>query len=161
MIRRRTIEDKGVIGLKVKTLVLISSFIVLVLFSGCQKDSPKPELKKINLSAGKTVETQQVLGSGILNDEIPSLSVQYEPRGTSLFVECIVNGVTFREKDQHQKVGKIIVSVDGKKYQEARDAAFIIKDLSIGYHRIKLDIADLQNHPYGINKEFVVNIPEK
>ena len=95
MIRRRTIEDKGVIGLKLKPLVLVSSLIVLVLVSGCHKDLHKPESNKINLTAAKTVETKQVMGNGIPNDEMPSLSVQYESRGTSLFVECIVSDVTF------------------------------------------------------------------
>jgi hypothetical protein len=148
-----------VIGLKSKASVLIMAFIVFILLAGFQNDLTKPESKTdtaISLAAVNTMKTEQVM-----DENIPSMSVQYEPRGTNLFVECIVTGVTFREIDPDQKVGKIIISVDGKRYQEARAAAFIIKGLSLGNHRIRLDVADLHNNPLGLKKEFTVNISEK
>lgn len=136
---------------------------MFVIVPGCQKELPKPVSKKKNdvVFTAIPFEVKETMSSGILTMDIPSLTVQYEPKGTSLFVECIVSGVTFREKEPGQRKGKIIVSVDGRKYQEAHAAAFIIKDLTYGNHRIKLDIADLHGNSYGIRKEFMVNIPEK
>ena len=111
----------------------------------CQYDIP----------AAKTVMT-----SSPKNEVIPSLFVQYESKGNNVFVECIVTGVTFRENNHsNRKVGKMIVWVDGKKSQEVSAAAFIIKDLAYGNHKLKLEVVDLHNKSYGLSKEFMVNIP--
>ncbi|MED3624348.1 hypothetical protein G4Z05_01540 [Bacillus thermocopriae] len=95
-------------------------------------------------------------------NEFPSLFVHHETRGSTILVECLVTGITFRESGPSKKNhGKIIVWVDGLKKFEATKAAFMIKGLSPGGHKIKLEVVDLHNVPYGLTKEFLVNIPSK
>ncbi|MEH7177298.1 hypothetical protein [Neobacillus vireti] len=92
-------------------------------------------------------------------NQSPSLFVQSKTKDNNVFVECIVTGISFRESDQKfQKVGKFVVWLDGKRSQEVNSAAFIIKDLSPGRHEIKLEVVDLNNKPYGLTNEFMVNI---
>ncbi|MDF2858774.1 MAG: hypothetical protein K0Q87_4625 [Neobacillus sp.] len=89
----------------------------------------------------------------------PSFSVEHQVKGNNIFVECILSGISFRQSEKtRQKVGKLIVSIDGKKSQEVVSAAFILKSLPAGQHRIKLEVVSLNNEPYGLMKEFIVNI---
>ncbi len=137
------------------------AFAILSILSGCQRDMPKPETKTKNLSLVNMIPAAKtVMTSSPKNEVIPSLFVQYESKGNNVFVECIVTGVTFRENNHsNRKVGKMIVWVDGKKSQEVSAAAFIIKDLAYGNHKLKLEVVDLHNKSYGLSKEFMVNIP--
>ncbi len=92
--------------------------------------------------------------------EIPSLSVSHETKGKDVFVECIVSGISFRNSEPtNQKVGKMVVWVDGQKKSVVSSAVFIIRGLSPGNHNIKLVMVNLNNMPYGLAKEFMVNIP--
>lgn len=91
----------------------------------------------------------------------PSLFVQSTIKGNNVFVECILSGISFRESNQNgQKVGKLIIWLDGKKSQEVNSAAFIIKGLPPGEHKVKLEVVDVKNIPYGLSKEILVNIPK-
>lgn len=91
----------------------------------------------------------------------PSLFVQSNIKGNNVFVECILSGISFRESEQKdKKVGKLVIWLDGKKSREVNSAAFIIKDLPPGEHMIKLEVVNLKNVPYGVTKEFLVNIPK-
>ncbi|MEH7255489.1 hypothetical protein V7111_25605 [Neobacillus niacini] len=96
------------------------------------------------------------------NDNQPaSLLVQSKIKDNNVFVECILSGISFRESEQkNQKVGKLVIWLDGKKTREVNTAAFIIKGLSPGNHQVKLEVVDLKNVPYGLTKEFLVNIPK-
>lgn len=92
--------------------------------------------------------------------EIPSLYVQHEIKGNNLFIECIVTGISFRESDQtKQKIGKLVVFIDGEKSTEVTSAALIVKGLSQGSHKVKIVVVDLKDEPYGLANEFMVNIP--
>jgi hypothetical protein len=92
--------------------------------------------------------------------EMPSLYVHHYIKGDQVLINCIVSGISFRETDHsQQKVGKFVVWIDGKKSTEVRAAAFIIKDLSPGRHKVKLEVVSLNNVPYGLAKELMVNIP--
>ncbi len=93
--------------------------------------------------------------------ERPALFVQHKINGRNLLIECIVTGITFRQSDYtKQKVGKMVVWLDGKRNSEVDTAAFIMKGLKPGSHRIKLEVVNLNNEPYGLEKEFMVNIPK-
>lgn len=111
--------------------------------------------------------TLMVLSMGILSGfnnvlpstEIPSLFVHHQTKGEQVLIECIVTGISFRETDQSkEKIGKIVVWVDGKKKTEVNAAAFIIKGFSPGSHLVKLEMVNLNNVSYGMAKEFVVKI---
>jgi hypothetical protein len=95
------------------------------------------------------------------SQEIPSFLVHHQTRGNDVFVECILTGISFRQNDHSkEKVGKVLVSIDGKKKQEVTTAAFIIKGISPGNHKLKLEVVNLKNEPYGLEKEFLVDIPK-
>ncbi|WHY79218.1 hypothetical protein QNH20_08825 [Neobacillus sp. WH10] len=137
-------------------------FLLAGIISGCQKDLPKHETKLKIVSMDKLSyfhsEIVPVYKQSL--KEIPSLFVHHEIKGKQILVECIINGVSFRESDHSkQKIGKMIVWVDGKKNSEVTSAAFIIKGLSPGVHKLKLEVVKLNNEPYGLTKEFIVNIP--
>ncbi|WP_051633680.1 hypothetical protein [Bacillus sp. UNC41MFS5] len=91
--------------------------------------------------------------------EMPSLYVNHQVKGETVLINCIVSGISFRETDHSKKkLGKLVIWIDGKKKSEVNAAAFIIKGLSPGSHRVKLEVVDLNNQPYGMEKEFMVNI---
>ncbi|WP_052404850.1 hypothetical protein [Bacillus rubiinfantis] len=94
------------------------------------------------------------------NQEVfPSLAVQHKVSGRDVFVECIVTGITFRtEAVGKEKTGKLIITIDGKRTYDVASAAFIIKNLEPGKHKIKLEVVSLKNVPYGLHKAFMVNI---
>lgn len=124
---------KGVIKLKKIMGVTILSIFIVVIMSGFQQNE----------------------------NQNPSLFVQSNIKGNNVFVECILSGISFRESNQNgQKVGKLVIWLDGKKTKEVNSAAFIIKGLPPGDHQVKLEVVDLKNVPYGVTKEFMVNIPK-
>jgi hypothetical protein len=99
--------------------------------------------------------------TGEYSEETPSLTVQSRTKGNNVFVECILSGISFRQSEQNdRKVGKLVIWLDGKRTKEVNSAAFIIKGLPPGEHSVKLEVVDLKNVPYGVTKEFLVNIPK-
>ncbi|WHY87966.1 hypothetical protein QNH39_09060 [Neobacillus novalis] len=147
---------KGVIP---KALILLLTGITI----GCQKDLPKPETKPKIVIMEPTYKNQfEILPVYNQNSkEIPSLIVNHKTRGSQVMVECIVTGISFRESDRTKdKVGKMVIWIDGKRTSEASSAAFIIKGLSPGSHKLKLEVVKLNYEPYGLAKEFMVNIPK-
>lgn len=153
---------KGVIRLKRIVPFIILLFFLAGIISGCQKDLSKLETKpKIDSMDQLSYFHSEIVPVYKQNlKEIPSLFVQHKIKGNQILVECIINGVSFRESDHSkQKIGKMIVWVDGKKNSEVTSAAFIIKGLSPGVHKLKLEVVKLNSEPYGLTKEFIVNIP--
>jgi hypothetical protein len=99
--------------------------------------------------------------AGEYSEATPSLTVQSRTKGNNVFVECILSGISFRQSEQNdRKVGKLVIWLDGKRTKEVNSAAFIIKGLPPGEHSVKLEVVDLKNVPYGVTKEFLVNIPK-
>lgn len=95
------------------------------------------------------------------SEQSPALFVHHKLSGRNVLVECILTGISFRESDKPgHKTGKLEVSVDGRKVQEVTSAAFIMKNLPYGSHQIRLEVVDTKNVPYGLSKEFLVNIPK-
>lgn len=141
---------------------MVLAIIAIIQITGCQKDVPKPETKTgLNQLRGiERMKALNVLASKPLTSNEPSLSVQYQTKGQNVFVECVMTGISFRESDlPKQNVGKIVIWVDGQRQQEATAAVFIIKQLSVGSHHLRLEVVDLKNKPYGVSKDFTVTIP--
>ncbi len=101
-----------------------------------------------------------IMSGFIQNDnQTPTFFVQSKIKDNNVFVECILSGISFRESEQkNQKIGKLVIWLDGKREKEVNTAAFIIKGLKPGNHEVKLEVVDLNNVPYGLTKEFLVNI---
>lgn len=136
--------------------------VAMLLTVGYQGEVQKSETKlgmapfKANFLGGQKVLAAQLQKA----DSSSSLSVQYQTRNQNVFVECVVTGVSFRDSDRStQKIGKIIIWMDGKRQQEATGAAFIVKNVPPGDHHLKIEVVSLDNKPYGMSKEFTVHIP--
>ncbi|SFA75904.1 MULTISPECIES: hypothetical protein [unclassified Bacillus (in: firmicutes)] len=143
-------------GMKALIIVMMS----LLVSAGCQKDIPKPEnkIQIVTVNSNQFGEEESIPVNNSPQQQDP-FYVQSQINGKNVYIECIVRGVTFRNDPQSQgKAGKIIVTIDGKRNQEVRAAAFIIKGLSSGKHRIKLDIVKLNGEPYSLSKEFTISI---
>jgi FlaG/FlaF family flagellin (archaellin) len=131
-----------VIILKKYIELTILSIILVGILSGFQKSAVLPLV-------------------GEYSESTPSLSVQSRTKGNNVFVECVLSGISFRQSEQNdRKVGKLVIWLDGKRTKEVNSAAFIIKGLPPGEHSVKLEVVDLKNVPYGVTKEFLVNIPK-
>jgi len=95
-----------------------------------------------------------------MESEITALSVRHRTKGHLVFIECVLDGISFRESNKSTpKIGKLAIWVDGKRKSDVTSAAFIIKGLSPGTHHLKLEVMNLENKSYGLEKEFIVKIP--
>ncbi len=155
--------SKGVIVLRKIVPFYMIILVLSGIMAGCQRDIPNPESKPkivpINQTSNVNLDIVPVYNQN--SKEIPTLFVNHETKGNQVLVDCIVTGVSFRSTDYtKQRIGKIIVWIDGIRNTEVASAAFIIKGLSPGSHKIKLDVVKLTNEPYGLSKEFIVNIPK-
>lgn len=137
--------------------------LIIGILAGCQNDLSN--LKNASMVTGMIHKNNleapfvEVYNPITKENPFPALFVQHKTKGNHVLVECIVSGITFRKGDDtNQKVGKMIVWIDGQRNIEVDSAAFIIKNLKPGSHLIKLELVGLNNVPYGLEKEFMVNI---
>ncbi|MCP3741752.1 hypothetical protein [Rossellomorea sp. BNER] len=122
--------------------------IVLSLLAGCRDDLPEPETNQ-KPSAIETVSS--------VAKKKAEMTVRHVVQGNQVYVECIVPDVTFSNNNSTQK-GKIVVSLDGKRFNEYNTAAFIMKGVPKGVHHLKVEIVKPNNKPLGISKQFYVTI---
>ena len=146
-----------------RTKYLTSLMIISLGFSlGCHRDLPKPDKKPKSVARMEIrLPRSEILSVYNPNsDDFPSLFVRHRIQGTKVFVECLVTGISFRQTEEsHDRKGKMVVWIDGKKSHEVTQAAFIIKGIPPGSHKIKLEVVDLSNESYGLSNEFLVKIP--
>jgi len=83
--------------------------------------------------------------------------VKHKVNGKEVFIECIVQGVTFRDNGANK--GKILLYVDGVKKEEISSAAFIVRGLPSGTHQLKLEVVQADDSQLQMTKEFYVTIP--
>ncbi|MBM7647244.1 short-subunit dehydrogenase [Bacillus ectoiniformans] len=121
----------------------------LVLMAGCRQDFPEPE----NLSAEPMVTNAEEVAA-------KNGSIRHLMRGKHLFVECVVPGVTFSDRDKEGSIyGKASVYIDGKYYSSYHTAAFIVKGIEPGRHEVKVKLTDKNNKAIGFEKQFFVVVP--
>lgn len=82
--------------------------------------------------------------------------VGFSTKGTSVFVDCYTREYSFTPNSE-KPLASVLVYVDGAKVDEMRTAAFIVKDLPQGKHRIKIKLIDEQKQTT-YTKEFSVHI---
>lgn len=131
---------------------------LLLLSAGCQQDKPKPETKLVVQPVTSTTSYQDIPVLATMQNSKEPFLVQHHVRGKNVFIECFVPGITFRETNASNQ-GKIILYVNGKKKEYISSAAFIVKGLSSGTHRIKLEVIKGENPAPMMEKEFYVSIP--
>jgi hypothetical protein len=128
---------------------------VLVAATGCGKKIPEPEnlaaaIQSVNdLKAATTVSTVQ------RNDE--DFQVKTFVKGNSVFVECYLKDYSF-SKGNPKQLATVSVSIDDQKQDELRTAAFILKDVPNGMHKIRLEILNRSGQKTGLIKEIEVHI---
>ncbi|MBB6443719.1 hypothetical protein [Bacillus benzoevorans] len=105
-------------------------FMILMMLSACQKDIPEPETKKFVI-----LQEAAVQASGLTIESNDSFVVKHQVRGSDVYFECMVKGTSFRNGG-----AKIILYIDGKRTKEVNNAAFIVKGLNKGMHKIKLEL---------------------
>ncbi|MDE3838397.1 hypothetical protein C0966_03220 [Bacillus methanolicus] len=135
-------------------------FIIIFssLLPACHKDIPEPEtnisilpIEYVNAAGDQPVSVLEDGGD-------KTFFVRHHIRGENLYIECMVSGISFRS-NHTGNTGKIILSIDGKKTKEISSAAFIVKGLNPGTHRVRLEVVKTNNEPYHLIKEFYATIP--
>ena len=123
-------------------------FIILTILVSCQNDKPKPETKR----EFSLVSPEKVFASSFVIEEVEDpFFVKHHVKGSDVYIECIVKGASFREKN-----AKIIVYIDGEKKEEKTNAAFVLKGLKPGKHQIQLQLKKAKNSNSAIIEEFNV-----
>lgn len=121
----------------------------------CQKDLPEPESKSNDLPYGKVI----VASGWALSDKDPFM-VKHYIKGNNVYVECMIKNFSFRDSGNRKvQTGKMHVYIDGKKKQEFSSAAFILRDLRKGNHRITLELIKQNGQKTTLKKEFIISIP--
>lgn len=126
----------------------IMPLLLLFLLVGCQKDIPEPETKELSFRLEEAVQA-----SGYSVAQVDPFFVRHQVKGHDVYVECVVKGASFRNSG-----AKMVLSIDGKKTKEIKQAAFIIKGLQSGTHHLKLELIKQNEHSATATKELKVVI---
>lgn len=90
---------------------------------------------------------------------LSAIKINHTVKGRDVFVECIVPGFSFKDNvERIEGEGHIHVYLNGKKIKDVNRAAFILKDLPKGKHKITLKFVYNDNTPYRYSKSFPVHI---
>ena len=136
---------------------IITLFIpVFLLVSACGKDIPDKEVtsKDDAFHMFFSSATVQASTNQLSNENV---RVQHMVRGNDVYVECKVNGYSFR-KDSKNKLVKLLVEINGEKKQEYHNAAFVIQDLKDGNYKIKVHVMDEESNHSIYNDSFDLTI---
>lgn len=89
------------------------------------------------------------------------MTLNHRVMNGDLYVECIVPNFNFSQEQASKKNGDghLVLYLDGAKVDEIYRAAFIIKDLPAGKHKLKVQVVHNDNTPYkSLEKEIEVEI---
>ncbi len=78
-------------------------------------------------------------------------------KGNSVYVECYLKNYGFSESNPEQ-LATVSVFIDNQKKVDMKTAAFIVKDVPNGMHKIKLEILNGAGEKTGLQKEIEVHI---
>lgn len=131
---------------------------MIISLTACQKDLPKPETKGM---LWPTKSAQIAHASDFATQYKEPFQVQYYLKGNNVLIECMISNFSFRNNHENSKLqtGIMHVYVDGKKVKEVSSAAFIIKDLHRGNHRVSLQIIKHNGEKTSLKKELIITIP--
>jgi hypothetical protein len=133
------LKTQGVMILKLAAICMI----MLLLAGGCAQKLPEPESLKAKASE-----------EGIQNQ----LRVHRYIKGNALYIECFAPAVTFSGMSREKTKGKIHVYMDGQFHSEYHTAAFIVKDMPKGVHKMKVAIVHPDGKSLGLSEQFTVTI---
>lgn len=85
---------------------------------------------------------------------VSDVKINYKIKGKDVYIECIIPDFSFQKAKSQ---GNVHVFLNDKKYKEVNQAAFILKDLPDGDHKITLKFLG-ENGAYRYTKSFHVHI---
>ena len=140
-----------------KGIIYVCIVCLFMIAAGCQKDIPEPETRISVQPISFNMKSSDIPVFNVESNSNDPFYVGYEVVGRNVLIECIVQGITFRESADNMK-GKIILYVDGKKKEEINSAAFIVRALPPGKHLLKLEVVKENDPSVIMKKEFSVQI---
>ncbi|KKB39231.1 hypothetical protein [Bacillus thermotolerans] len=130
-------------------LVIVAA---VMMTAGCKQAFPEPEAWLPSTSSSHA-EAQA-------EESAREWTVHHLLRGNNVLVELVVPGVSFSAKGTaSQKAGQAAVYINGQHFQTYHTAAFIVKGLPSGTHKVDIKLLDQNNQPLGYEKSFNVSIP--
>ncbi|MBO1004911.1 hypothetical protein [Pseudogracilibacillus auburnensis] len=117
---------------------------LLLLVAGCVQKVPEPQSIHVEASETKRIHT--------------SLDIRHHVHGNNVRVECIVEGVSFIDGPTDQERAKIVLYIDDQLYGEFHTAAFIVKNMKSGTHKMNLEVVQPSNRSLGLKQQFFVTI---
>ncbi|MGE7594996.1 hypothetical protein ACQKMY_17675 [Peribacillus frigoritolerans] len=134
---------------------LILALTVLMAATGCGKKIPEPENSGVAIQGVSTLEAATTVSSIQNSDE--DFRVKTFVKGNSVYVECYLKNYGFSESNPEQ-LATVSVFIDNQKKVDMKTAAFIVKDVPNGMHKIKLEILNGSGEKTGLQKELEVHI---
>lgn len=134
---------------------LILALTVLMAASGCGKKIPEPENSGIAMQGVSTLKAATTVSSIRNSDE--DFRVKTFVKGNSVYVECYLKNYGFSESNPEQ-LATVSVFIDNQKKVDMKTAAFILKEVPNGKHKIKLEILNGSGEKTGLQKEIEVHI---
>jgi len=134
---------------------LILALTVLMAASGCGKKIPEPENSGVAMQDVSTHKAATTVSSIRNSDE--DFRVKTFVKGNSVYVECYLKNYGFSESNPEQ-LATVSVFIDNQKKVDMKTAAFIVKDVPNGMHKIKLEILNGAGEKTGLQKEIEVHI---
>ncbi|MDP1417844.1 hypothetical protein Q8G35_05425 [Peribacillus simplex] len=134
---------------------LILALAVLMAASGCGKKIPEPENSGVATQAESTLKAATTVSSIRNSDE--DFRVKTFVKGNSVYVECYLKNYGFSESNPDQ-LATVSVFIDNQKKVDMKTAAFILKDVPNGMHKIKLEVLNGSGEKTGLQKEIEVHI---
>ncbi|WHY58115.1 hypothetical protein [Peribacillus simplex] len=134
---------------------LILVLTVLMAASGCGKKIPEPENSGVAMQGVTTLKAATTVSSIPNSDE--DFRVKTFVKGNSVYVECYLKNYGFSESNPEQ-LATVSVFIDNQKKVDMKTAAFILKDVPNGMHKIKLEVLKGSGEKTGLQKEIEVHI---
>ncbi|MGE7903808.1 hypothetical protein ACQKNS_05330 [Peribacillus sp. NPDC094092] len=134
---------------------LIFALTVLMAASGCGKKIPEPENSGVAMQDVSALTAATTVSSIRNSDE--DFRVKTFVKGNSVYVECYLKNYGFSESNPEQ-LATVSVFIDNQKKVDMKTAAFILKDVPNGMHKIKLEVMNGSGEKTGLEKEIEVHI---
>ncbi|OZM58479.1 hypothetical protein CIB95_02615 [Lottiidibacillus patelloidae] len=146
-----------------KFLMLIMMNVLLLV--GCSlhnNDKVDEIIEKISVVPIDVNEPDTV--EAVAKNEKRSLSIKHEVKGHDVYIECYVPNFHFSKENVGKRnkdgEGHIHLYLNGEKITKIYKAAFIVKGLPSGKHKLKIEIAHNNHTPYDkLYEELEVKIP--